>query len=205
MGILSSILDIANNAIFSSSSQSLTKVDQVYNTSFSTSNIFEVQEFRNSYFDGISAIHSQQIISAMKTALIDFNISELQNTDIEEWVNYKWYYTTGRPNINRITLNFRDLDNSMLYTYFKEAWWRLKDKLPEQQRWNISILSKNDTAFYNSKSKLTDINNTDGTVIIQTSDIILDSVSGIQLDKSRANDFATFSVTFRYFVNYLKN
>jgi hypothetical protein len=64
-------------------------------------------------------------------------------------------------------------------------------------------MSKND---YNSHllQSLSPITILNGSSILDVKDAVLDSVSGLSLDKSDAHGFVTFSVTFRYFINYTK-
>jgi hypothetical protein len=205
MGLINTVLDAGSSLVqdLLGSSSSTSAVDTLYSSKLSTQNIFEVKTFYNEYFESKAGVSQSDFLSFAKTYLVDFNISELQNNDIEEWVNYKWYYTPGKPNINKITFTFRDNNSYFMYTYFKNAWWNLKDRLPDEQKWNIQVNSVND---YNGHllQSLSPITILNGSSILDVKDAVLDSVSGLSLDKSDAHGFVTFSVTFRYFINYTK-
>jgi hypothetical protein len=136
MGLINTVLDAGSSLVqdLLGSSSSTSAVDTLYSSKLSTQNIFEVKTFYNEYFESKAGVSQSDFLSFAKTYLVDFNISELQNNDIEEWVNYKWYYTPGKPNINKITFTFRDNNSYFMYTYFKNAWWNLKDRLPDEQK-----------------------------------------------------------------------
>lgn len=205
MGILDTAINVINSVItdMSSDSQPISSLNKVYNTKFTTSNFFDVKTFYNSYFESKSGIGQSDFIHFCKTYMQGFTLSEIVNQDIEEWVNYKWNYTPGKPNINRITFTFRDNSDYFFYTHFKSAWWSLKDRLPDEQKWSININSVNDYNNHLLQSSLSPNKKVNGSSLININDAIIESISGVSLDKTNPNSFVTFNVTFRYFINYV--
>ena len=207
MGILGSVINAYNKSNMDTKNTNTALVSEILQTPFTRASSFRIKSFHNSYFNFVPGA---QILSSMNTSFLDdmsvaalsVDISQVSSDNIQEWMNQKWEYTYGKPVINRITITFRDYSNNTLYTAFNAAFWSLKDKLPDTQKWNIRIDSLNDmNSFANrsfgEKEEIT-------SPIFYSDDAIIESVGAATLDKENTDGIFTFSVTFRYFINQLE-
>lgn len=118
------------------------------------------------------------------------NIDNLNFSEIREWIGSSWTYTPGNHELQQLEIEFRDINGGVLYSNWKAAMLKLKDRYPEEQQWTITIAKFNTVSFRHLDGASIQGNN-----ILYTKNAILRGISGERLD-SEDSSFTNFTVTF---------
>lgn len=127
------------------------------------------------------------------TSLIkSVNIDNLNFSEIREWIGSSWTYTPGNHELQQLEIELRDINGGALYSNWKAAMYKLKERYPEEQQWTIRITKINTSSFRHLDGGSVQENN-----IVYTKNAILRGISGERLD-SEDSSFTNFTVTFFY-------
>lgn len=118
------------------------------------------------------------------------NIDNLNFSEIREWIGSSWTYTPGNHELQQIEIEMRDINGGVLYSNWKAAMYKLKERYPEEQQWTIRIIKLNTASFRHLDGASIQENN-----IVYTKNAILRGISGERLD-SEDSSFTNFTLTF---------
>lgn len=90
----------------------------------------------------------------LKLSILGIDTSDYTFEPIQEFIGGTWYYTTGRPNMKKFTIEIRDYGEGTLYSMFIASMIALRNKFPDDQKWVIKI-GLGDTTRQNLKSATT--------------------------------------------------
>ena len=118
------------------------------------------------------------------------NIDNLNFSEIREWIGSSWSYTPGNHELQQVEIEFRDINGGVLYSNWKAAMLKLKNRYPEEQQWTMTITKLNTASF-----RHLDGGSMGGNIIVNTKNAILRGISGERLD-SEDSSFTNFTITF---------
>jgi hypothetical protein len=167
---------------------------QLKNLSLVDTSIFTDSNIINSPFSNFA-----QNKDLINTAILSVNTPQINSHPIEEWVGGQWVYTNGRQEIRQIEITFRDTETFGLWRNFVYIYDFMQNRFPNEMQWNLALQT---IAMEIANSlKAGDEDNTKlYTTLVETKNAILSAISPISFSQEHAESFATFTVTFKYYI-----
>ena len=161
-------------------------VQKVQNTKWTKANNFNIviMPLDTKFADLIGWEMSNELNDMMNVSLVSIDTPEYTNAELAEFIGNEWRYHVGRDELFRMTLTFRDYDQMYLYRKFLTAYNKGKDQYFNKIRFLIQV--------YNSEDKMID-----ESLLLETSDAIIESISHLQLNHNTENQIVEFSVRFK--------
>lgn len=126
----------------------------------------------------------------INTCVTSVSIGAKNYQAIEEWISGKWNITTAIPQVQQITVTFRDFNKGNIYSYFKWYFNALEYAYPQEQEWDIGIIKTG--SVYNSP----DVFN--NTLTLFNGKCVLMQISEYTLNQTNDNQILEFSITFSF-------
>lgn len=118
--------------------------------------------------------------------IISIDTPQLTNQQIEAYIGDRWKIHNGRDELYLFSITFRDQDQLNLYRKFSKAYFFQKSQYFDDIK--MSIRLEKDADYSNEKGAKT---------IYNFEDVMINSVSQIQLSNTTENQIAEFSVDFK--------
>jgi hypothetical protein len=150
-------------------------------------------------FQYMDAAQLSASVTSMKNLLVSqVVIHDISDQEIVEWTGGSWMYTTGRQEMRRADITFKDFNGGITYYTLKYMLSIFPYLYPEDQYWTIaiySIIGSSFRNFSNDNAKQTFI--TSDFPIIYTERAILFKLGQLTLNQEQAG-LMTFTASFLY-------
>lgn len=124
------------------------------------------------------------------------SINEISFSDLREWIGQGWVNSTGRHELQQVTITLRDSNGGALYAKFFGLLAVLKDSYPNDQLWTIKIRKRMMQEYRNFiNPSVTSKAYAAGNYVVNTKHAVLRSLGTLELDQDNS-EFSTFTITF---------
>lgn len=120
-------------------------------------------------------------------SLKSIDVPQHSMATIEEYIGTKWKHANSRDDLFVCTMTFRDMNGGELYRRFKHALELTKMNYFNVCLFNIKIYL--DSEYYETYGR---------TLILETSEALIKSVSQLQLSHENGSEILEFSVEFKF-------
>lgn len=156
MAGLSSLINLGESYLFGNNSSNNTgnssDIQKALLTPWTFSRDFSIKSFKLNTSKSVGILSNKlqsdksklidntgELSDVVKFGILSIDTSDYNYEQLQEYIGGTWRYTTGRPNLRKLTVEFRDSYNGSVYHMFNQAMILLRNAYPDDQKWSINI------------------------------------------------------------------
>nr|DAJ35700.1 MAG TPA: Baseplate wedge protein [Caudoviricetes sp.] len=147
----------------------------------------DISPVNSSYASKIQWKNFSDIQKQIDVSLKSVDVPQHSVATIEEYVGTQWKHANSREDLFTCTMTFRDMNGGELYRRFKNALELTKMNYFNTCLFNIKVYL--DSEYYETYGR---------TLIMETSEALIKSVSQLQLSHENGSEILEFSVEFKF-------